>query len=221
MLANSMAPVLICWTSLTISTINSKYSPAVISPALYSRNFTVIEELSFKNSFGKSFIPRYLNLPTNLKNWFPLPNIQFRARSLVVSDLRSEGFPVQVRLLAMCKGELSAMITRLMSKCLWSRWKWQWGVNEMLSSSPCSPVVRECSWKKTHIEKKYIYIQCKSNSSNKPQDLSNVQVTEIKDIREHCIPLDVPYLTSPWWWVPWTIFLFYFYLAAPRVTLGY
>ena len=29
---------------------------------------------------------------------------------------------------AMCRGELSAAIARLMSKCLWSGWKWQRGV---------------------------------------------------------------------------------------------
>ena len=42
------------------------------------------------------------------------------SRSLVVSDLRSEtkGFPVRVRLPAMCRGELSAVIARLMSKRL-------------------------------------------------------------------------------------------------------
>ena len=41
-----------------------------------------------------------------------------------------------------------------MSKCLWSGWKWYWGVNEIPSPFPCSPVISECSWKKTHIEKK-------------------------------------------------------------------
>ena len=44
-------------------------------------------------------------------------------RSLVVSDLRSET-KVQVRLLAMCRSELSAVIARLMSNCLLSGWKW-------------------------------------------------------------------------------------------------
>ena len=41
-------------------------------------------------------------------------------RSLVVSDLRSETkmFPVLAWLLAMSRGELSAIIARLMSKCL-------------------------------------------------------------------------------------------------------
>ena len=45
---------------------------------------------------------------------------QFRARSLVVSDFRSEtkGSQVRVRLLAVCRGELSAAIALLMSKCL-------------------------------------------------------------------------------------------------------
>ena len=31
---------------------------------------------------------------------------------------------VRVGLLAMCRGELSAVIARLMSKCMSSRWKW-------------------------------------------------------------------------------------------------
>ena len=40
--------------------------------------------------------------------------------SLVVTDLRPEKqrFPVQVRLLVMCKGELSVVIARLISKCM-------------------------------------------------------------------------------------------------------
>ena len=73
-----------------------------------------------------------------------------RARSLVVSELR---FPVRVWLLAMCRSELSAVIGRLMSKCLWSGWKWKWRVKEILFHFSCSPVIRECSWKKTQIEK--------------------------------------------------------------------
>ena len=42
----------------------------------------------------------------------------------------------------------------LMSKCLCSGWKWQWGVNEMLSHFRCSPLIRECLWKKTYLKKK-------------------------------------------------------------------
>ena len=38
--------------------------------------------------------------------------------------LGNQRFPVRVRLLAMCRGELSAVIARLMSNCLWSGWKW-------------------------------------------------------------------------------------------------
>ena len=53
----------------------------------------------------------------------------------------------------MCKDELSAVIARLMSKCLWSRWKLQKGVKEISSPFPCYPVNRECSWKKTQIKK--------------------------------------------------------------------
>ena len=56
----------------------------------------------------------------------------------------------------MCRGELSAVIDQLMSKCLWSRWKWLWRINGMLSYFPCSPVIRECLWNKTQI-KRIIY----------------------------------------------------------------
>ena len=31
---------------------------------------------------------------------------------------------VRVRILAMCRGELSAVVAQRMSKCLWSGWKW-------------------------------------------------------------------------------------------------
>ena len=48
-------------------------------PALYSRNSTFIEELSIKNSFGKTFTRTYLNLPINLRNLSTLPNIQCKS----------------------------------------------------------------------------------------------------------------------------------------------
>ena len=56
--------------------------------------------------------------------------------------------PVWVWLLAMWRGELSAVIAQLMSKCLSSRCKFYWGVKEMPSLFLCSPVIRECAWKK-------------------------------------------------------------------------
>ena len=59
----------------------------------------------------------------------------------------------------MCWGELSAVTPWLMSKFLWSRWKWQRGVKWIPSPFPCCPVNRECSWKKTQIEKKKNYIK--------------------------------------------------------------
>ena len=36
----------------------------------------------------------------------------------------NQRFPTQVRLLAMFRGECSAVIAQLISKCLWSGWKW-------------------------------------------------------------------------------------------------
>ena len=41
-----------------------------------------------------------------------------------------------------------------MSKCLWSRWKWYWGVNEIPSPFPCSPVIRVNVREKTPHRKK-------------------------------------------------------------------
>lgn len=41
-------------------------------------------------------------------------------------------------------------------------------------------------------------MQSKSNSFHRPDDLNNFQLIKISDIHEHCIPPDVPYLTSPW-----------------------
>ena len=42
--------------------------------------------------------------------------------------LGNQGFPFRVRSLAICRGELSAVIVRLISKCFWSWWKWLGGV---------------------------------------------------------------------------------------------
>ena len=70
-----------------------------------------------------------------------------RSRSLVVSDLRSERFPVRFQLLAMCRSELSAVIAQLMSKCRHI---------EIAVPFPCCLVNRECSWKKIQIEKKNV-----------------------------------------------------------------
>ena len=51
--------------------------------------------------------------------------IGLKARSLVVSDLYSDlRFPVRVRLLAMCGGELSAVIAQIIPKCLRSGLRW-------------------------------------------------------------------------------------------------
>ena len=66
------------------------------------------------------------------------------------------------------KSDTCNMLLKLsMSKCPWSGWKWCWGVKEMPSPFPCGPVIRECSWKKTQIEKKiyptYYFLWISSN----------------------------------------------------------
>ena len=43
---------------------------------LLSKNSTFIEIFSIKNPCGKSSIPRYLNLPIKLYNWFPLVKME-------------------------------------------------------------------------------------------------------------------------------------------------
>ena len=45
-------------------------------------------------------------------------------------------FPVQVRSLVMCRGELFLVISRIISKCLWSRWKCYREVTQMASLFP-------------------------------------------------------------------------------------
>ena len=77
-----------------------------------------------------------------------------RALTWTQLALGNQRFLVWAWLLPMGKSELSAVIAPLMSKCLWSRWKWYWGVKEMPSPFPCSHVIHEWSRKKTHIEKK-------------------------------------------------------------------
>ena len=64
-------------------------------------------------------------------------------------------FHARFRLPAMRRGELSAATTQLMSfKCLWSRWKWKNGYEEIVPHFTCCPVNREYSGKKSLIEKK-------------------------------------------------------------------
>ena len=70
-----------------------------------------------------------------------------RARSLVVSDLRSETKDFWFESGCYLCAEVSSL------QCLWSGWKRYWGVKEMPSPLPYSPVIPECSWKKTQIEK--------------------------------------------------------------------
>ena len=71
---------------------------------------------------------------------------------IVILDLRSENqsFLVWVWLLVMCRGKPSAVIARLMPKCMLSRQKWY--------PFPFSPVIRECSWKKAQIGKKMVLV---------------------------------------------------------------
>ena len=73
------------------------------------------------NDFGRtlSFVLTPLS-PHTKKYWERLPCIILRALSLLVSDLvlGNQRFLVRVQLLAMCRGEHSAVITRLISKCL-------------------------------------------------------------------------------------------------------
>ena len=69
------------------------------------------------------------------------------ARSLVVSDLRSET-KSSGSSSAMSRGGLFAVIAQLICMCLWNRWKWQSGVKVITSSSPPVPwIVNVCERK--------------------------------------------------------------------------
>ena len=69
-------------------------------------------------------------------------------------------FRIQFCLPAMCRDELFATITQLMSKCLWSGWKLQKRYKEMVSPFICCPVNLEYSWKKSQIEKNMQIMLC-------------------------------------------------------------
>ena len=53
----------------------------------------------------------------------------------------------------------------------------------------------------------FLYYTVKSKDSHMIADLNHVQQNDISDLHKHCIPLDIPYLISPWWWVAWTTFI--------------
>ena len=61
----------------------------------------------------------------------------------------------------MCRGEHSAVITRLMPNCLWSEWEWLERNWRDSFPFPRCPVNRECSWDKTRIEKKKLDVLLK------------------------------------------------------------
>ena len=84
------------------------------------RSFLIFPNKTVVNVDIHFKVDNYLNLKfydqSNSNNF--KPEILFsRARSLVVSDLRSKTKFSRVRLLPMCRGELSTVISRLMSKC--------------------------------------------------------------------------------------------------------
>ena len=74
--------------------------------------------------------------------------LTLKLRSLVVSYFGNLAFPVRAWPLAMCSGIFSAVIARLISKCLWNMWKWQRGAEEIASSFQYCPVICQCLWKK-------------------------------------------------------------------------
>ena len=64
---------------------------------------------------------------------------------------------VRYRSMAMCKGEFSAVIARLISKCSWCGWKWYRGVRIGLFLPSCS-VIRECPLvEKPDRKKRYLW----------------------------------------------------------------
>ena len=66
----------------------------------------------------------------------------------------------------MLRVKLSAAMTQLMAKCLWSRWKQLKGYKEIASPFTCCPVNREYSWKKSQIKKsKLCFATCRDRLS--------------------------------------------------------
>ena len=80
------------------------------------------------------------------------------------SNVSFERLPNWIYMPAMRRCELSATITQLMSKCMWSGWKWKKGYKKKDSPFTCYPLNREYSWKKSQVEKKskLCVITCKN-----------------------------------------------------------
>ena len=102
------------WSTLLIVCIEQCYNSDI------TWSFLAINVISVFQSLYSSLISVLLWLWVNIGG---IPLLCFLLSSAQsVRDL----FIILVRvwLLTMCRGELSAVIAWLMSKCLWSRWKW-------------------------------------------------------------------------------------------------
>ena len=90
-------------------------------------------------------------------NYAQLKDAQFKGAQLGGQRLApgSQRFPARVRLPAMHRGESPPQQSPGQClKCPRCGWKWQRGVKQIPTPFPYCPANRECSWKKTQIEKK-------------------------------------------------------------------
>ena len=84
-----------------------------------------------------------------------------------------------------------------------------WGVKEILSPFPCSPVIRECLWKITQIEEKKALSVQNLHSAKNEMEASQTLVTyaqafatAIKESMKSATKWSVHYFTSREKWYP-------------------
>ena len=116
-------------------------------------NFNVNQEWKITIYLIKNLVANYIIIFNIIQNY---SSAQYYSISFLKSKVQMFSEPqFFIRKEAtMLKGELSAVIARLMSYCLWNGWNWKRGLNEIASPFPCCPVNREYLGKKTKVEKK-------------------------------------------------------------------
>ena len=120
--------VQVCFTKVKWNLISS------IKNSLYKLPHPIPHDLRFKFSGNQETLEKsQICMETYAQSPFHL-----RARSLLVSDMRSEtSLPVRLRLILMCRGKISSVIARLMSKCEAG----ESGSEELKKCHPLSPAV--------------------------------------------------------------------------------
>ena len=116
----------IFWTTCGISMeFSGKMWLMIILKVTKNQEFTIsLADTFSRKTTGEVKLSTSLFSIKNISMSLWLISKKKRAAWWLATCARKPQVPVRARLPAMCRGELSAVIARLISKCLWSGWKW-------------------------------------------------------------------------------------------------